>query len=204
VITSFDPAIYFIGPGPAVILYCHNDGPATDYVLTLSDFLCTCGVDCIIDQYHANDNDITDWDQWWERKINEVIANNGFVLFAVACYNHLKMCMANSERIQMSHGFMSGILLSSMLGDVKKSSRIIPVFLDVPDDRLLPSVLSQRTSYCANVRVLETANGPGNAEILNTPGLESLRSLVFRLTGQVEVEKPMVAPVPLNTREFLL
>jgi len=183
-----------------MILYCHNDGPAADFVITLSDFLRICGVDCDIDQYHANDN-ITDWDQWWEQKINEV-TQNGFVLFAVAHNDLMKKCMANSERIQMSHGFISGMLLSSILGDIKMSSRIIPVFLDnFVNGALLPGVLSQRTRYCANIRVLETAaNGP---EDLDTPGLESLKSLVFRLTGQIEVEKPMVAPVPLNSRELL-
>ena len=199
---SFHLAVCSLGPGPAMILYCHNDGPASDYVLTLSDFLCNCGVDCDIDQYHTNDN-ITDWDQWWERRINNVIARNGFVLFAVAYCDHLKKCMAESGRIQMSHGFISGLLLSSMIGDRNKTSRIIPVFLDAVNGALLPGVLSQRTSYCANIRVLDTVNGPSSAEILNMPGLESLRSLVFRLTGQVEVEKPMVAPVPQNSREFV-
>ena len=179
-----------------MIIYSREDGYASEYVQTLSDFLHSCGVDCDIDQYHASE-DILDWEQWWEQKINGVIFNNGYVLFAVANHDCLKRCLAKSEKIYMNAGFMSSILLSSYITDASKTGYFIPVYLDAVNISLLPGVLSQRTSYCANVRALENVNpNASSAEILDTRGLESLRSLVFRLTGQVEVEKPMVAHVP--------
>jgi len=165
------------------IVYCKEDG---DDVLQLSDFLRTNGINCDIDQYHSTKN-ITDWGHWSENKIKECCASNGFVLLICSRRMYQHLCVSETSTIEMSYGYISNLSLRNICTDEKSTQHVIPVFLEEYQKEYLPTSLRARLSYPISISKWMETTDPNL--LLNTPGLEQLRSLVFRLTGQPEVEK---------------
>lgn len=179
---------------PTYIVYSKDDDPC-DYIRELSEFLNRCGVDCDIDQYHASEN-ILDWGGWNEEVIKDRASRNGYIL--LVCSQKLHQQLRNpstSLTIKMKAGHISNLALNALIKDENITNHIIPVFLEQYRRELVPSCLVGRSCYSICItKLLELANIHGNLEtILNTPELESLRSLVCRLRGEPEVVKP---PVP--------
>lgn len=176
--------------GPTCIIYSEEH---SDVVLELSDFLRNhCGVDCDIDQYHTREN-ITQWAVWHEDKIKKHARCNGFVL--LVCSSKMYQQLNNpskSSQIQMKPGHIGTLALNSLISEEETTPCIIPVCDGSLEksNMVVPSSLRGRTIYCLSFSTLKQVNPEDDVEhILNTPGLESLRSLVFRLKGESEIVK---------------
>jgi len=177
-------------------VYCKDDDPYNS-VKDLSDFLTYCGVDCDIDQYHTHEN-VLDWGLWNEEEIRKCISREGFMLLVCSPRLHQQLCDArSSSRIEMRAGHLTNLTLNSLIKDSTITQRVIPVFLEQHRMEYVPTCVAERTCYALNwSRVM---NCDPNAEanvILNTPGLESLRSLVCRLRNEPESVKPEVPTTP--------
>ena len=180
---------------PTCIVYSKDDDPS-NYMRDLSDFLNYCAVDCVIDQYHANEN-ILDWGGWTEAVIKDRASRNGYVLLACSpkLYQQLSNT-ANSLKIEMKAGHISNLTLNVLIKDENITNHIIPIFLKQYRRGLIPTCLAERSYYSINItKVIELSNhGASFDTILNAPELESLRSLVYRLRGEVEVVRPPPGP----------
>jgi len=88
----------------------------------------------------------------------------------------------------MSYAYISSLSLRNIYTDDKSTQHVIPVFLEEYQKEYLPPCLKARSSYSTSISKWKEATDP--YLIFSMPGLEQLRSLVHRLTGQPEVEKP--------------
>ena len=163
----------------------------------LSDFLTYCGVDCDIDQYHTTEN-VLDWGLWNEEQIRKCAHMNGYVLLVCSLRLYQQLCDArNSSRIEMRAGHLTNLTLNSLIKDSIITQRVIPVFLEQQRMECVPTCVAERTCYALNwSRVMNCDPNAEASVILNTPGLESLRSLVCRLRDEPENVKPEVATTP--------
>jgi len=95
--------------------------------------------------------------------------------------------VSETSIIEMSYAYISNLSLRNIYTDAKSTQHIIPVFLEEYQEEYLPTSLRARLSYPISISKWMETTDP--TLLLNTPGLEQLRSLVYRLTGQAEVEK---------------
>ena len=176
--------------GPTCIIYSEEH---KDFVLELSDFLRNhCEVDCDIDQYYISE-DIPQWGVWHEDKIKKHAECNGFVLLVCSpkMYEQLNNPSVSSL-IQMKPGHIGTLALNSLISEEETTRCIIPVCDDSLEksNTVVPSSLRGRTIYCFSFATLKQIDPEEDVErILNMRGLESLRSLVFRLRGESEIWK---------------
>lgn len=175
---------------PACIVYSKDDDPH-NLVRDLSDFLNVCGVECDIDQYHANEN-ILDWGSWTEELIKNHAARKGYVLLVCSpkLYQQLTNIASNLKKIEMKVGHISNLTLNTLIKDENITSYVIPVFLEQYRKEFIPTCLVGRICYVANITKVPS-DGPFIETALNTPELESLRSLVYRLRDEPEVIRPL-------------
>lgn len=185
--------------GPSVIIYSQDDDP-DDGIQMLAELLRKGGVDCDIDQYHSTDR-IINWDQWWEVKVREIANKNGFIL--LVCSPALIRCLSDNKRIQMKEGSISCTLLSSLFADRRTNALIIPVFVEHCILDCVPLSLSQRRYYALMLQSLVDYDleRVELEDMMNIPEFECVISLIYKLTGQPEVEKPPVAQIPRIPRE---
>ena len=178
---------FFVATPDVYIVYTKEDSYK---VLQLSKFLRTIGISCDIDQYHSSE-DITDWGHWNEDKIKQCCSSNGFILLICSeiMYHHL--CVSETSTIEMHWGCISNLSLRTTITDKNLTQRVIPVFLEECRKEYLHSCLIARSSY--SISISQWMDTSDVNLILNTPGLEQLRSLTYRLFGQPEIEKPTLS-----------
>ena len=185
---------FIVEVGPSVMIYSRDDD-LDDGIEMLAGLLRKNGVDCDIDQYHTIEK-ISNWDQWWEQKVRQIVECNGFIL--LVCSPTLKKCLSNSERIIMKEGSIGCHLLSSLIENRQTTVHLIPVFLDLYNRDCMPMSLMQRKCYALKLHGLiefDLENITSD-EFVNIPQFECFASLWRKLTGQPEVERPPVAQIP--------
>jgi len=195
-VINCDIHCYIVHPH-AFIVYSKEDDP-NNYVKDLADFLrANCGVDCDIDQYHSNEN-VLDWGLWNEKEIRKCANKNGYVLLVCSPKLHQQIYDARSScRIEMRTGHLTNFTLNSLIKDSTITQRVIPVFLEQHRMEYVPTCVAERTCYALNwSRVMNCDPNAETSVILNTPGLESLQSLVCRLRNEPESTKPRVVTSP--------
>ena len=175
--------------GPTYIVYSEEH---SDAALELSDFLRElCEIPCEIDQYHMSES-IADWGIWNENNITECAKNNGFVL--LICSSIMFKYLSdpdNNPCIKMKAGYINTLALNVLIRDATVTRCIIPVCFDKTSTETVPSSLRGRTIYSLSYSELMQADPGSNVNtILGKSEFESLRSLVFRLRGEAEVDKP--------------
>lgn len=181
----------FCTVGSTFIIYSNEH---SDAVLYLSDFLRSgCGIYCDIDQYHMNEN-ITQWGVWTENQIKNHAKLNGFVLLICSYKMFRQLSEAGvSSQIQMKAGHIDTLTLNNVIREQATTQCIIPVCLEKLNKEVVPSSLRERIIYNISFSTLMQVSKEADVKsILCMPELESLRSLVFRLSGKVEVDKPPV------------
>ena len=175
--------------GPTFIVYSEEH---SDAALGLSDFLRgLCGINCDIDQYYMSEG-IADWGVWNETYIEKCVENNGSVLLICSSimYKHLSKPDVY-PCIQMKAGCISTSTLNTLIREATVTRCIIPVCFDKISTETVPRSLRWRTVYSLSYNKLMQIDPSTDINItLNKPELESLRSLVFRLRGEPEVNKP--------------
>ena len=193
--------VFVVKVGPSTIIYSQKDDD-DDGIQMLAELLRKSGVDCDIDQYHTNEK-IANWDRWWERKVRDISEQNGFIL--LVCSPTLMKCLSDNERIQMKEGSIGFNLLGSLIEDRHTTAHIIPVFIDQYIAEHIPISLSQRKYYelmLHNLAQFDLENITFDV-MVNSPAFDCLVSLVYKLTGQPEVEKPPLAQIPRIPRESM-
>ena len=180
--------------GPTFIIYSKEQSKAA---LELSNFLrVLCGINCEIDQYHTSEP-IADWGVWNEYFIKKCVEKNGFVL--LICSSIMLKHLSNPDVypcIQMGAGYINTLSLNALIRDANVTRYIIPVCFDKTSTETVPSSLRGRTSYSLSYNKLMQIDPSTDINTtLNKPGLESLRSLVFRLRGEPEVNKPPIGKI---------
>ena len=161
------------------------------------------GYDCEVDQYHGSDPSICNWEYWHEEMIRKVSRENGSVLYMCSPTLHNACSSDKSLQIQMKCGHINNQSLHGLIVDPSISYCVIPVFLEQYDRKYIPSCLLRTSAYELNFsgtvlkvftpdvmisvrkRDIDTLN-----TLLNTPGLQSFRSLLYRLKGEKEAIKP--------------
>lgn len=183
---------------PACIVYSKDDDPH-NLVRDLSDFLNVCGVECDIDQYHAHEN-ILDWGSWTEELIKNQAARKGYVLLVCSpkLHQQLTNIASNLRKIEMKVGHISNLTLNTLIKDENITNYVIPIFLEQYRKEFIPTCLVGRICYVANITKVPS-DGPFIETALNTPELESLRSLVHRLRDEPEVVRPLPQFSPVRT-----
>ena len=175
--------------GPTYIIYSEEH---SDDALELSNFLrILCGISCEIDQYYMNES-IVDWGVWNEKNIKKCAKENGFVLVICSSvmFEHLSDPEVN-PCIKMKAGYINTLALNALIRDATVTRCIIPVCLDKTSTETVPSSLRGRTIYSLSCSELMQADPSSDINtILDASKFESLRSLVFRLRGEAEVNKP--------------
>ena len=175
--------------GPTHIIYSKEHD---DDALNLSNFLREiCGISCDIDQYHMSES-IVDWGMWNESKIKECAKNNGFVLLICSSVMFKQLSHSDvSSCIEMKAGYMNSLALNALITDATVTRCIIPVCFDKTSTEIVPSSLRGRTIYSLPYNELIQVDPSTNINaILNKSEFKSLRSLVFKLRGESEVNKP--------------
>ena len=189
---------------PTCIVYAKDDDPH-NYVLDLSDFLNHCGVDCDIDQYHANEN-ILDWGGWNETVIKNRASRNGYVLLVCSPKLHQQLSYsASSSNIGMKSGHINNLTLNTLIKDTNITHHIIPIFLEQSSKKFIPTCLAGRSCYLICItKLLELlSRGIAINDALNVRELESLRSLVCLLRGEPEVVKPAPIYSPISSAPLM-
>jgi len=178
---------------PAFIVYSKED---KEEVFLLSDFLRKCYIDCDIDQYHTTEH-ILDWGQWVEKNIRRC-AGEGFVVLVCSPMMYQYLCDSEkSERVEMGVGHIDTLSLRSLFKDAninqKVNQKVVPIFLDKYQSQQISSNLKERRSYFVSFsKLIELDPDLDASIILKEPDLKSLQSLVYKLRGIPEVEKPQV------------
>ena len=140
--------MFIVEVGPSIMIYSQVDDP-DDGIETLARLLRNSGVNCDIDQYHTKDK-ISNWDQWWEQKVRQIIDQNSFIL--LVCSPTLRQCLFNGERICMKEDSISRQLLSSLIENRQTTAHLIPIqcrldaYESYADPLMLHSLIS-RTSH---------------------------------------------------------
>ena len=145
-----------------------------------------------MDQYHTKEK-ISDWGVWNENNIRECVKSNGFVLLICSSVMNHQLSQPDNSLIQMKPGFIDSLALNSMIRDASISRCVIPVCLEKLNMEIVPTSLRGKTIYSLSFSKVDP-EVDFNA-ILDTPGLESLRSLVFRLRGESEIDKPPLGEI---------
>ena len=168
-------------------------------MLDLSDFLRDrCAISCDIDQYHTSDN-IVSWGVWNENKIKTLVKCNGYVLLICSPTMYQQLSQPGVSQIQMAVGHIDTLALNNLIRDEETTRCIIPVCLEELNKAIVPICLRGRKIYCISYGTLKQVDPNTSGEsILEISGLESLRSLVFRLSGVKEVIEPPLGKVYYN------
>ena len=175
---------------PTYIVYSKED---SDVVLELSDFLrYHCGVSCDIDQYHIHEN-ILQWGVWNENKIKECAGSNGFVLLICSPVMYQQLSRQDSSQIQMKPSFIDTPTLNNLITGSATSDCIIPVCLEELNKEIVPISLHAKHIYSLSFSKVDPKIDL--RFILDTPGLEDLRSLVYILRGEREIYMPPIGKV---------
>ena len=179
--------------GPTYIIYSKEH---SDHVFELSDFLRKrCGISCDIDQYHMQEN-IPQWEVWKENKIKELAKQNGFVLLICSPEMHQQLSEPGCSRIQMKVGHIDTPTLNNLIRDSDTTHCIIPVCLEELNKEIVPSSLRGRTIYFLSFSKLMKVDPNADLNsILDIPEFESLRSLVYILRGEEEINRPPLGKV---------
>lgn len=186
----------------AFIVYFINENDVDrNKILTLSDLLCCCGVDCIIDQYHSNDN-ILSWPQWMSDQIERCISEEGYIL--LECSQIMFSVLKNSDNspIRMTYGYIDCQTFKYFLRN--KAKNILPICIDNVSSDFIPYNLSERIPYYFPFSKLPQKFTSGSKvsfpnfdhkdveQLLANPDFASLRSLVATLIKQQEICRPPV------------
>ena len=161
-----------------------------EYLEHFGELLLKAGINCDMDQYHAND-DITNWNVWCERQIKKA----RYILFVCSPQLRDKLDSHFVSRVDMKSGFINSSTLRPLLDEGISSNCVIPIVPHIykPQDCILTS-LSTRSHYVIPFDELmkyETVE-----EVLGLPDFNDFVSLLARLTGQNLVPKPPVALKP--------
>ena len=158
----------------------------------LSEFLLGCGISCDMDQYHTEKN-ISDWVVWNVNNIRECAKRNGFVLLICSSVMYEQLNQPDISLIQMKAGFIDNLALNSLIRDASISHCVIPVCLEKLNMEIVPTSLQGKTIYALSFSKVNPDVDFNST--LNTPGLESLRSLVYKLRGEPEIYKPPLGEI---------
>ena len=173
--------------GPTYIVYSKED---SDAVLGLSDFLRNyCGIACDIDQYHMHES-ISQWGVWNENKIKECARNKGFVLLICSSEMYRQLSREDSSQIEMKPGFIDTPTLNNLITGSATIGCIIPVCLEQLNKEIVPISLHGKHIYSLSLSKIDPRMDP--RFILDIPGLEGLRSLVYVLRGECEIGMPSI------------
>jgi len=157
-------------------------------VLNLSDLLNTCGIECTIDHYHANDN-VSNWSFWVENQIKYCVASkNGYILLVCseAMYRLLEETSDNSC-IQMKHAHIDRLTLKTILG--KNTLKFLPIVIDEYEKKFVPLCLQGKTTFLFPQELKNNVESV-HQSMLDLPGFSSLRCLVATVSGQQEIPRP--------------
>ena len=187
------------------IIYSDDDNP-DNHILDFSNMLAEFGFDCEVDQYHGSDPRIYNWGNWIEDMIKKVSQENGSILYMCSPTLHKACISMKSLQIEMKCGHINNQSLHGLIIDPSVSFSVIPVFLEQYNREYIPSCLLRTHAYALNFsstvlkvftpeamiavrkRDTDTLN-----TLLNTPGLQSFRSLLYRLKSEKEAAKPSVS-----------
>ena len=167
-------------------------------ILMLSDLLCCCGIDCIIDQYHGNDN-ILSWPQWVSDQIESCISEEGYILLECSQLMFDTLRSFDNPRITMIAGHIYCQSFRYYLNT--KAQYILPFCIDGVSSNVVPRILSERTLYnfpysklpqkfFSGLRNLSPNLTQEDVEqLFANDDFASLRSLVATLTKQQEIPR---------------
>ncbi|XP_065899194.1 uncharacterized protein [Dysidea avara] len=183
-------------PATGVFVVYEHDEHFDECLVHFVEVLRGAGINCDMDQYHANRN-ITNWNIWCEEQIKKA-ANSGYILLVCSPQLHDKLnCQSanKSDPVKMRDGYINSTNLRPLLEESKCFDRIIPI---IPNRHRLHSCvlgcLSTRSCYIFPFD--ELLRYKSVEEVQSIPDFKDLVSLVAKLTGQNLMPKPPVASQP--------
>ena len=126
------------------------------------------------------------------------------------CTKELKELMdgQSHNRVEMTRSTGPYILSSTLKSLLETKPKTLPVILEEDSREYIPSFLQSMTIYNISFNSLPDAQYTDEQDakdvLDNNPQYKDLRSLVAKLSGQQEVEKPKVAPHPPNLTSKIL
>jgi len=167
-----------------------QDDPHGDKVLSLSDLLIKCGIDCTIDHYHANEN-IPNWSFWVQSQIEFFLAaKDGYIL--LICSEKMFELLnytTDNIRIKMVHAHIDQLTLKIFLEGY--TVKFLPVVIDEYQKNVIPLCLQGTTTFVfPYTHLINDTNDTDHQSILELPEFLSVRNLVATLSKQQEIPRP--------------
>ena len=182
--------------GVGTFVVYEHDEHFDECLVHFVEVLRRAGVNCDMDQYHANDN-ITNWNIWCENQIKKA-ANSGYVLLVCSPQLHGKLnCQStsNSDHVKMRDGYINSTNLRPLLEESTCFNRIIPI---IPYRYMLQNCILSclSTRSCYTIYFDELMGYENVEEVQSIPKFSDFVNLVAKLTGQNLMPKPPVASQP--------
>ena len=173
----------------AFIVYAKEESdPDGEQVFCLGNLLYNCKINCDIDLYHIDDNDInTKWPYWVEDNLRKYIS---FLDCCIIFVCSPKMIFLLDESNANAHVEMVAAHIPShtlRLYLQHYPEKFLPLSINDPSTDYVPASLSKQTCfYFPYDKLCEMSHKASTQEVMLHPDFTSLKSLVDMLTGQQE------------------
>ena len=173
----------------AFIVYAKEENdPDGEQVRCLSDLLYNSRINCDIDLYHINDNNInSDWPYWVEINLrNYITYPHSYVI--LVCSPTMSSSLGNADAyVEMVAAHIHSQNLRPYLQQYAEN--FLPLLITNPSTDYVPPSLSKQTCYYFPYDKLnDMSENVSTLEVLDHPDFASLKKLVATLTGPFVAE----------------
>ena len=132
---------------------------------------------------------------WNENEIEECAKSNGSVLLICSPMMYHHFIQSHSPQIEMKVVLIDILALNNLITDPATIDSIIPVSLKELNRDIVPTSLHEKHIYSLSFSKVHPK--ADFKFILDTPGLEFLQNLVYKLTsrGKCDIDKPLIGKV---------
>ena len=173
----------------AFIVYAKEEyDPRGEQVLCLSNLLHNSGINCDIDLYYIDENNVGfNWPYWVEHNLREYTANPHCCVILVCSPTMISLLderNANAH-VEMVAAHFDSLVLGHFLQHYAK--KFLPLLVNDPSTNYVPPSLSRQICYYfPYYKLNEMPENVSTHAVLNHPDFASLKSLVDMLTRQQE------------------
>ena len=178
----------------AFIVYAKEENdPYGDQVLCLSELLHNCGIDCEIDLYHIDENNldmnIIDWPYWVENNLKNYTASLHWHVILVCSPTMISMLDEEVDaHVEMVAAHIDSQILRQHLQQC--TQKFLPLYINDPSTDYPPSLSENAWYYFPYDKLYEMPEDITAHEVLDHPDFASLKRLVSTLTGHMQQEIP--------------
>ena len=171
----------------AFIVYAKEESdPDREQVFCLSNLLYNCKINCDIDLYHIDDNDInTNWPYWVEDNLRKYITYLNCCIIFVCSPKMISLLDEADGHVEMVAAHIPSDILRYYLQHYPE--KFLPLSINNPSTDYVPaSLIGQECYYFPYDKLCEMSQKASTQEVMHHADFASLKSLVDMLTGQLQ------------------